>query len=185
MLATAQAFSQIKIKDDESYGDNLITVSPFYGYASPELSDVCLGLSYERFISDYVGVQVPINIGLINNLFQSGLAAKFYPFGNQRPVKYSIAPTLLYSMASREEITTTWDPISGTEFQTIVDEKTNQFGFMLTSALNITIQKQIYVGMATGLGMNYINRTKRDAAPTINEGPNVNFMFNISMGYRF
>ncbi len=185
VLLAQQVFSQVKMKDESPYGKNLITVAPFYGYASPEVSDVCVGVTYERFVNDYLGVQVPINFGLYNNLVQTGVAAKFYPFGNERPVKYSIAPTLLYGTSSREEVFSNWDSNTGVQIDRVETRKTNQFGFMLTSALNVTLQKRIYVGMATGLGMNYINRIQRGTQGVFDDGPNVNFMFNISLGYRF
>ena len=42
---------------DGGYGENLITVHPFFGYTSPQLGDVGIGLSYERFLNEYISAK--------------------------------------------------------------------------------------------------------------------------------
>ena len=63
---------------------------------------------------------------------------------------------------------------------------------MLTNSLNLTIQKNIYIGAEMGLGLNYMNNYKYDGQSNPNgyynyqdEEPGVLFNFNIELGYRF
>ncbi len=175
-------------KVNRTYGDNLVTVSPFVGYASPQFSDFGVGVAYERFVNDYIGVKLPVNFGLSSNMFQTGLGFKFYPGGHKRPVKYAVGPTLLLTRSSGTTSVQRFDSLNNFWFTEEVDNPLMQFGFMLNNSLNITIQKNIYIGGEMGLGINYLNDFKN--TPTNNnlfrnEEPNVMFMFTMSMGYRF
>lgn len=185
LVLGSQLFAQTMVNTDKPYGKNLLTFEPFHAFASPEVSDVAVGVSYERFINDYASFKVPFHVGLINNSFQTGLGVKFYPGGHAKPVKYAIAPTIVYTGSNRDEEFFEWDPVTQQSYSRIRNQQTTQLGFVLNSSLNVTIQNNLYFGMETGLGINYLNRTRLDNGVSSSEGPNVNILFNISLGYRF
>lgn len=180
-----QVQAQERMKLKEIYGKNLLSINPFHGYASPELNDVAVGINYEYFLSNFMSVKLPVNIGMINNSIQTGLGLKFYPAGHEGVLKYSIAPTLLYTQGKAEREEWIFDPNTQDFYSQLVVDKTTQFGFYLVSGLNTTIQQNIYIGMESGLGINYMNRVTRDNALVTKHNPNVGFNFNISLGYRF
>ena len=175
------------------YGDNLVTLKPFFGYASPQVNDVGIGVAYERFLNNYISGKIPFNVGLSQNLLQSGIGLKFYPSGHKRTVKYAVGPTLLFGRSTATDFLGIQD--SNGVYRTIeVENPLTQIGFMLTNSLNLTIQKNVYIGVEMGLGINYLNDFKYDSQQLYpngyynnfqNEEPNVLFQFNIELGYRF
>jgi|GEM_PF-1557920 len=174
---------------DNSYGENLLSIRPYVGYATPQISDLGIGLSYERFLNEYMSVSVPFTYGLGSNMIQTGLGLKLYPTGHERTVKYAIGPTLLFSRSSQGIEVLRQDTLNNFDFFEEIDNPLTQVGFMLTNSLNVTVQKKIYLGAELGLGLNYINHYKTksiDNRQIVQEdGANVLFMFSLSMGYRF
>ncbi|QLH46570.1 MAG: hypothetical protein HWD58_13615 [Bacteroidota bacterium] len=57
---------------------------------------VGVGLSYERLVNQYVGLRIPVMVGINSNYVNVGLEAKLYPTRNNGPVKYAIAPMIMY-----------------------------------------------------------------------------------------
>lgn len=175
-------------RTDLPYGNNLITVNPFVGYATPQLSDLGVGLGYERFLNDYISAKLPLNFGLTTGMFQTGLGLKFYPAGHNRAVKYAIGPSLVYTRSSDGYIVQQFDSTNNFWFEQKVENPLTQFGFVLNNSLNLTIQENIYLGVEMGLGLNYLNSYRDDIARTgifREEEPNVLFLFTLNMGYRF
>lgn len=187
MFLSIASFAQSD-NSERDYGKNILTFKPFMGYATPQLSDVGIGITYEHFLNDYVSGKLPFNIGLTKSLYQGGIGLKFYPAGHERPVKYAVGPTILFSRAESEEFISLVDT-NGIYTTTPIHNPLTQVGFMLTNSLNLTIQKNIYLGVEMGLGLNYINHYQNKiVAPNTtyyDEDPNVLFQFNIEMGYRF
>lgn len=172
------------------YGDNLLSVSPFVGYATPQVSDLGVGFAYERFLNDFISAKLPVNFGLSTNLFQTGLGLKFYPAGHRSAVKYAVGPTLLLTRSTHGASVTRFDSTNNFWFTEQVESPLMQFGFILNNSLNITIQKNIYIGAELGLGLNYLNNYSDNSILNsnnffIDEDPNVLFLFSIGMGYRF
>lgn len=171
-----------------SYGQNLVTISPFVGYATPQLSDLGVGIGYERFLNEFVSAKLPLNFGLTTSMLQTGLGLKFYPAGHKRTVKYAVGPSLLLSRSANGYTVQLFDSTNNFWYEQQVDNPLTQFGFILNNYLNITIQENIYIGAEMGLGVNYLNSYRDDVIRNgvfREEEPNVLFQFTINMGYRF
>ena len=181
--------AQAQKTNKKGYSDNLLTVTPFVGYATPQFSDLGVGIAYERFVNDYIGVKLPVNFGLSSNMFQTGLGLKFYPAGHRRAVKYSVGPTLLLTRSTNAFSIQRFDSVNNFWFTEEIDNPLTQFGFVLNNSLNVTIQKNIYIGAELGLGLNYLNNYKDDSrigvGTFVDEDPNILFLFTMSMGFRF
>ncbi len=175
--------------NDKGYGDNLIALHPYFGYATPELSDLGVGISYERFLNEYMSAKLPLNFGLAAKMFQTGIGLKFYPTGHDRTIKYAVGPSLLFTRSTDGFEVSRFDSTGMFFYTEEVDNPLTQLGFALTNSLNMTIKKNIYIGAEMGIGINYINNYKEDLDSGFGGrstgGPNVLFMFNLSMGYRF
>jgi len=184
LLASFGAQAQEGNNDGSGYGKNIISIIPFSGYASEQVGDVMVGLSYEHILNDFVSIKVPVRVGLVNNSFQGAISAKFYTNGHDAPVTYSLGPALIFTHATKEdqyylfELNPCGDPY-------YTETTVSQFGFMLVNSLNVTIQKNIFFGVDMGLGLNYLNQLKYNNRDTYDDYPSVNFNFDISMGYRF
>lgn len=170
------------------YGKHLVTVSPFVGYATPQLSDLGVGLGYEYFLNDFISAKLPLNFGLTTSMFQTGIGLKFYPSGHDRVVKFAIGPSLLLTRSTDGYTVTQFDSLNNFWFEQEIENPLTQFGFLLNSSLNITIQKNIYLGAEMGLGVNYLNSYRDDVIRNgvfREDQPNVLFQFTLNMGYRF
>ena len=189
LFATAVS-AQNTLEESKSYGKNLISVSPFVGYATPEVSDLGIGIGYEHFLNDYISAKLPFNYGLSTNMISTGIGLKFYPGGHNRPVKYAVAPTLMFTRSTPIDYITELDSVNNIWFTREVENPLTQVGFILNSSLNITIQRNIYIGAEMGLGINYLNNYKNDYSnqnwnTPRSESANVLFQFTLAMGYRF
>ncbi len=190
ILFVSMASAQKNNAEANGYGKKLITVSPFVGYATPEVSDLGIGIGYEHFLNDYISAKVPFNYGLSTNMISTGIGLKFYPGGHSRPVKYAVAPTLMFTRSTPIHYISDFDSINNIWFTREVENPLTQVGFILNSSLNITIQRNIYIGAEMGLGINYINDFKNEfvgwnGQTSVNESANVLFQFTLAMGYRF
>jgi hypothetical protein len=176
-------------ESNTEYGENLLSIRPYVGYATPQISDLGIGISYKRFLNDFMSATVPFTYGLGSNMIQTGVGLKLYPTGHDRTVKYAIGPTLLFSRSSQGFEVFRQDTINNFTFSEEIDNPLTQIGFMLTNSLNVTVQKKIYLGAELGLGLNYLNHYKTrevDGVQIVRDGgANVLFMFSLSMGYRF
>lgn len=175
--ASAQAPSE------SGYGDNLVTLLPFSGYASTHAGDVLVGISYERFLSEHISLRAPVKVGLLNSSIQALVGAKFYTVGHDTEVSYSLGPAFIFNRSVQEEEAQLYS--DDIWIERIEEETVTQFGFILLNSLNVTIQHDIFIGMETGLGINYINHIEREGRAAETMDPGVSFLFDISMGYRF
>ncbi len=167
---------------EKKYGSSLISIMPFSGYASAEADDIMVGLAYEHFLNEYVSIKVPVKYGLVNDSFQAMISAKFYTSGHEAPVTYAIGPALVFTRSSDDELYN----LGSVPFDPVYDKSTvTQVGFMLMNSLNVTIQKNVYLGVDIGLGLNYLNRIEPASGPDYNADPDASFDFDISLGYRF
>jgi hypothetical protein len=175
--------------ENNGFGKHLITASPFVGYVTPEISDLGVGLGYEYFLNEYISAKIPLNVGLRTSLFQTGVGLKVYPFGHDRPLKYALGPTFLFTHSSDGFEVPKYDTVNMFFFNKEVDNPLTQVGFILTNSLNLTVQKHIYIGAEMGLGLNYVNNYRDNITSGTRivgrEEPNVLFMFTLAMGYRF
>lgn len=177
-------FSFISASSQEAptpvYGKNQITVAPLSAYGSDPLSDVGLGLAYERFVNDKVALYMPLSLGLSNELAQVGIGIKLYPAGHETSVSYSISPLFFFSTGKEEfYLYDPWDYYGGP-----TTERIYQLGFMLDNSLNITIDEDVYLGVEGGFGVNYLNEWESGDYQYY-DGPSLNGNFRINIGYRF
>lgn len=176
-------------QERSTYGDHLISVHPYVGYATPQVSDLGIGLAYEHFLSDYISAKVPFNVGLVSKLYQTGVGLKLYPAGHDRPVKYAVGPTLLFTRSSDGFEVSKFDSVNNFFFTELIDNPLTQIGFVLTNSLNVTVQQKFYIGAEMAIGLNYLNNYKLNEYEGVriftNEDPNVLFMFTLAMGFRF
>ncbi len=179
---------------EKPYGNNLLTVSPLMIYVTPQISDAGVGIAYERFVNDYISVKVPLNFGLTNSLVQGGAGLKFYPTKHRGTVRYAVEPSFLYSRSTNTDNYPVYSQQGNYLYSQIVENNLSQLGFALMNSLNITVQKNIYMGLEMGLGINYFNNY--DVDPQIfypnnnpyyyqDDQPDVLFKFGVSLGYRF
>jgi len=169
---------------NSTYGNNLITVSPFSAYGSDEIDDIFVGLNYERFLNDIMSIGSQFAVGLQDEGFQIGLAPKFYPSGHDKAISYSLAPTFLYTNAlSSNYFYSYYDSSTGNYIYNPKDNRVSQFGFMLVNSMNATLNEQIHFSLEGGLGVNYVSNFEVNT--TFNSGPSITGLLRCSMGYRF
>jgi hypothetical protein len=166
--------------EDLEYGQNQITISPLSAYGSDQFGDLGLGLAYERFVNEKVAIYSPLSIGLSNEMLQAGVGIKLYPSGHETPVSYSIAPLFLFTTGKEEYYDYgLYDNIVAPR-----EERIYQLGFLLLNSLNITIDNDIYLGVEGGFGVNYLTEWD-DNRNRYEDGPSLNGVFRVNMGYRF
>ncbi len=174
--------TQLNISAQENrtgYGQHLISFQPI------EIvnENIGVGLTYENFFHEKVSFKIPVMFGLNNNYGSGALGLKFYPTGHNRIVTYAIGPEIYFGYGKKEISTFIWDQVTQRSIQVIENQSQSHFGFRLNNSLNITISKQIYLGMDLGLGINYIDKIK---SPSANySSTSFAAQFGISIGYRF
>lgn len=142
---------------------------------------VGVGLSYEHLPNNYLGIKVPVMIGINSQYVNVGVEAKLYPTRNTGAVRYAIGPTLMYGMGQKKTEEYVYNPQTGNyTMQTFVRDR-NHFGFLLNNSLNVTIMQSFYVGIDGGLGINYYDS---DAQNT-NNNMSVAAQLHFGIGYRF
>lgn len=169
--------------EESTYGDNLISFSPAMVYGSDWINDFGIGLSYERFLSEHISLTVPFSYGFDEDMLQAGVGVKIYPTGHDRSIKYSVAPTLLYTRGN-DQYYYYYGFEDGLYLYSESDRTVSQLGFMLTNSLNITLNESFYLGLDAGFGINYLTWIK-DGSRTREYGPDINGLFRTSLGYRF
>lgn len=164
--------------ESETYGNSLISLMPFNGYGSDDVSDLLVGIAYERFTNDIMSLHLVAGLGLKDDVVQVGLGPKFYPSGHDKPVSYGLAPTFLFTTGSSDNYYRPYQPGQGPRPEVTV----NQFGFMLINSMNATLSEQVYFNIEGGFGVNYVS----DFEVEVQEGgPHVTGMIACRMGYRF
>lgn len=182
MASLLQVSAQKSLRKTEpQFGKNIIAFSPVQLMSN---NHVGVGLSYERILTPYIGLRVPVMIGINSEYINVGLEAKLYPTRNNGPVKYAIAPMLMYGNGKRTRNEYRYNPNLGySELVTIVTPRTH-VGFLLNQSFNFTILQSFYIGIDGGLGMNYY-----DSDATNNMGNNAKLsvaaQLHFSLGYRF
>lgn len=166
----------------KDFGKNIIAFHPVHLIAS---DFVGVGFSYERLANDYLGIKIPVMIGINNNYVNIGLEAKLYPTKNTGPVKYAIAPTLMVGIGTRQYEAYIYNP-NGPSTYKMVTEDASHFGFLLNQTLNVTITRQFYIGLDGGIGLNYYDQVA-DNNNNNNNNTNLSFLaqMNVGLGYRF
>ncbi|MBK7762746.1 MAG: hypothetical protein IPI46_05155 [Bacteroidetes bacterium] len=177
IVSFAQTSKSPNAKKD--FGKNIIAFHPVHLIAS---DFVGVGFSYERLANDYLGIKIPVMVGINNNYVNIGLEAKLYPTKNTGAVKYAIAPTLMVGIGTRQYESWVYNPNGPSTYKMVTEDATH-FGFLLNQTLNVTITRQFYIGLDGGIGINYYDQLAK------NNGNNTNLSFlaqmNIGLGYRF
>jgi hypothetical protein len=166
-----------------TYGNNLLTLSPFSVYGSDHVGDVFVGMTYERFINDYISIGAQTAIGIEDEGFQIGIGPKFYPSDHDKSITYGLAPTFLFTTSLSNAYYNGY--ALGFENYIYRDRETrvNQFGFMLMNSMNATLNEQIHFSIEGGIGVNYISDFEDDQY--FDNGPDISGMLRCNMGYRF
>ncbi|MEZ5045585.1 MAG: hypothetical protein R2831_01190 [Chitinophagaceae bacterium] len=168
-------------KKKQNLGNNIITFMPV-----SVISDnvVGVGVSYERLVNEYVGIRVPVTVGINNSYVNLGVEAKLYPGKNNGAVRYAIAPMLMFGTGYDRDYYYNYDPLTGNYITTFRETERTHFGFLLNQTLNITIAKNFFLGLDGGIGLNYYdskaynynyNNTKLSFAGQLNFGLGVRF----------
>lgn len=176
----AQSNQSTKAKSSEGYGKNILAFNPVHLVSS---DFVGVGFSYERIVNDFVGIKLPVMIGINNNYYNIGIEAKLYPTKNTGPVKYAIAPALMVGLGSRQYENYLYTG-GGVYINQTVRESASHVGFLLNQTLNVTISKEFYIGLDGGLGINYYDEAANNYN---NDNSNLSFLaqLHFGLGYRF
>jgi hypothetical protein len=107
---------------------------------------------------------------------------KLYPTKINGPVKYAIAPTVMFGTGDESNGYNVWNNVTGL-YERSYTQRT-RFGFLLNNSFNFTVMKEFYIGIDGGLGINYFDQEVKSngSAET-----NTSFLAQIhfSTGYRF
>ncbi len=180
-----------------SLGRNIIAISPVQLMAmkhidSQDNSDVGISVSYERIsANEYFGFKLPVSFSLKSPYYYFMPTLKIYPF-KQGPVKFAFGPQFYVATGQFEYSYTSYDYPITQEITQKYDR--TQVGFLINTSVNFTVLKNLYIGLETGLGINYYDSNADN--PKINydnyyfkNGNDGNFYpavhGNFSMGYRF
>lgn len=167
-----------------TYGNNLLTLSPFSVYGSDHVSDLFVGMTYEHFANDFMSVGVQVAIGVEDEGFQVGIGPKFYPADHDKSITYGLAPTFLFTNSlSNSNYYYDFDPVTGDYIDYRKDNRVTQFGFMLVNSMNATLNEQIHFSIEGGLGVNYVSNFEDDRY--FDNGPDISGILRCNMGYRF
>lgn len=165
--------------NDTKYGNNIISFMPF---AAITLNSVGIGASYEGFVNDYVGIRVPVLAAINQSYFSSGIELKLYPTKHNGPVKYAIAPMIIFGTGDERNGNEKYDPVTLTySYETT---QRTRFGFLLNNTFNFTIMKKFYVGIDGGFGINYFDQ-EVFANGKSEESTSFLAQIHFSTGYRF
>lgn len=191
LLAIAGA---AKGQDKPEYGNNIITFTPMMAISNDAMdneSDIGVGFNYERILNiSLIGIKVPFSFSLRNpGFFYFMPTIKLYPT-HQGVVRYAVGPQFYIASGKAKHTYSQsyWDGYQYTYQDTSYSESHTQLGFMINNSLNLTIAKNLYMGMDLGIGVRYFdsnkeNRHKYNSFETDVVSPNVQFSF--TMGYRF
>lgn len=165
------------------YGNNIIAFNPLHAIADNHIG---VGFSYERLLNSYIGLKVPVMKSIHSNYVNVGLEAKLYPGRHNGVVRYAIAPTLMFGTGDETRRDVVYDPVLGYSVTKVLRSPRTHFGFLLNQTLNITIMRQLYIGMDGGLGVNYFD-DKRDLLTGLPIGNTITFaaQFHMALGFRF
>lgn len=181
---TVISFAQTsKPNTKKDFGKNIVAFNPVHLISS---DFVGVGFSYERLTNEYLGIKIPVMIGINNSYVNFGIEAKLYPTKNTGPVKYAIAPALMVGIGTRQTEYYVYNP-NGPSTYTIIKDDANHFGFLLNQTLNVTITRQFYIGLEGGLGLNYYDDLAHDNNNNNNTNTNLSFLaqMNVGLGLRF
>lgn len=181
-----------KNKDNESsrntssakhYGKNILSFNPLHAIAD---NHVGVGVSYERIVNQYVGIKIPVMKSINSNYTNVSVEAKLYPARNNRAVTYAIAPSLMFGTGDQVWHFNQYYPSSSYYTDSLIKSPRTHFGFLLNQTLNVTIMKQLFIGMDGGIGINYIDdKVDRWNQVRNTNGVTVAAQFHMSLGFRF
>ncbi|HAD33454.1 MAG TPA: hypothetical protein DCF44_03000 [Chitinophagaceae bacterium] len=182
MASLMQVSAQKSLRKTEpQFGKNIIAFAPVQLMSN---NHVGVGLSYERIMTPYIGLRLPVMFGINSEYINVGIEAKLYPTRNNGAVKYAIAPMLMFGTGKRTRTEYLYNPALGYSELITIETPRTHVGFLLNQSFNFTIMKNFYIGIDGGLGMNYY-----DSEVTNNSGSNAKIsvaaQLHFSLGYRF
>lgn len=170
-------------KENQRYGNNIISFHPVHLVAD---NHVGVGFAYERLVNPYLGIKIPIMKSVNSDYINVGIEAKLYPGKHNGAVRYAIAPALMYGTGDETFTDYVYDPMLGYSVAKTVRSPRTHFGFLLNQTLNITIVRQLYVGIDGGLGVNYYDQKfDRWSNTQINNNITLAAQFHMALGFRF
>lgn len=168
-----------KKKDTKGYGKNIISFIPFAAWTR---NNVGVGASYEGMLNEYMSVKIPLTTAINQRYFAGAVELKLYPTKINGPVKYAIAPTVMFGTGDESNGYNVWNNVTGL-YERSYTQRT-RFGFLLNNSFNFTVMKEFYIGIDGGLGINYFDQEVKSngSAET-----STSFLAQIhfSTGYRF
>lgn len=165
------------------YGKNILSFNPLHVISD---NHVGVGVAYERLVNNYLGIKIPVMKSINSNYTNVSIEAKLYPARNNRAVTYAIAPTLSFGTGNQVWRYNTYNPTSSYYTDSLVYTPRTHFGFLLNQTLNVTIMKQLYIGMDGGIGINYMDdKYERWNQNQKISGISVAAQFHMSLGFRF
>jgi hypothetical protein len=168
--------------NNTDFGKNIIAFHPLHAVAD---NFVGVGFSYERLVNNYIGIKVPIMKSINTNYVNVGLEAKLYPARNNGVVKYAIAPSINFGTGDEKYSDYVYDPVLGYNVQTFTKSPRTHFGFLLNQTLNVTIMKQMYIGIDGGLGINYFDDKSNRNFNSNSNNISLAAQFHMALGFRF
>jgi hypothetical protein len=180
-------------QEKPSLGQNLITITPMMIMSNESMdddTDVGVGINYERILNDgLIGIKLPFNFSLRNPGFYYFMpTVKLYPT-RQGVVRYAVGPQFYVATGTIKHKVSNyyWDGNNYIYNETQYHENHTQLGFMINNSLNVTISRNLYIGMELALGIRYYDSFDEDKNDNSfsNEPVSPNVQFSFSMGYRF
>lgn len=170
-------------KGKKSYGQNIISFHPVHLIAN---NHVGVGFAYERLVNPYLGIKVPVMKSVNSDYVNVSLEAKLYPGKHNGVVRYAIAPTLMFGTGDETYTDYVYDPVLGYSVSKIMRSPRTHFGFLLNQTLNITIVRQMYVGIDGGIGVNYYDeKFEHWSGNRLNNTITFAAQFHMALGFRF
>lgn len=195
ILATLLVFTvSVKAQDKPEYGNNIITFTPMMAITNDPMdngSDIGVGFNYERILNNsLIGIKLPVTFSLRSpGFFYFMPTIKLYPT-HQGVVRYAVGPQFYIATGKVKHTITQyyWDGYQSFYQDSSYNENHTQLGFMINNSINLTIAKNLYMGMDISLGVRYYDSNTEDknainSFETDAVSPNVQFSF--TMGYRF
>lgn len=177
------SFAQNSIQDNQNSVDlppkqknTVLSFLPLsFGTIGGDKAAILIGVSYERFLKKKpkLALQIPLQGGIGQAKgFTIAPTIKFYPFGNNRVINWSIGPSLRYAFLGS---TSTYYDNNIKKYISYEKKPESFLGFELQNTINIIVDN-MYFSISNSLGINYISP----------EGyPTGNVLIGAGLGYKF
>jgi hypothetical protein len=160
-----------------------------YEYMLTKKQNISLYLPFTMSLYSFYGLN-NYNSDEVNNqihpFFYAYPGVKFYPWGSERRVSYSIGPSIALGFGEKYYYGSSYDS-TGDYTTSSVRKSVFKTGLMINNGINIMPKEHLYLGMELGLGFTvYTNDfAYTDYSTTPNSNGTFIVQFNMKAGYRF